>query len=126
MESVVDTVSTGLDSPVEVILDDGDIGPSAGSAAFGGDGGDDKLDIGGVNRPELSSPSRRARRSPVERLKVKGRDRSGEESLLVPEVRAAGDCARAATGVASPSVFVVPPASSTCSIAFANESHDSL
>jgi hypothetical protein len=93
IESVVDTVFTGLESPVdavEAMLDMGDKGSgsgsvgSAGSVGAAGEGGEDRLDEGGVSNPDPSAPSNSACRSPVDRLKANGRDRSGEDSLLVP------------------------------------------
>ena len=78
IESVVDTVLTGLESPVdavEAMLDMGDSGSVSASGSVGiagrigtaGEGGEDRLDAGGVSRPDPSSPSRSACRSPVER-----------------------------------------------------------
>jgi hypothetical protein len=122
-ESFVETVLTGLDSPVDVMLSDGDIS-GFGSAETPGDGGDEMVEAEGDRVPEWS-PSSNARRSPVERLNVIRDDRSGEDSpLLSALIR--GDFEPLALGVESPSVEVcgvLGPSSRFC-MARVNESHD--
>lgn len=107
-KSVIDSLVevTGLEFSVEVAdvtLDkDGDMGGSEESMGRLGDGGEDRLDGGGVSKPVVSSASSNARRSPVDRLKDNGL-RSGDDSPLEP-ARRTGDCDPAAMGVVSPSV----------------------
>jgi hypothetical protein len=88
----------GDDSPVDVADGEGDM--SSPSRAAAGEGGEDKLDEGGVIRSASSVTS--DRRSPVDRFMVSGLC-SGDASTWVSTM---GDLEPWATGVVSPSVDI--------------------
>ena len=125
--------ATGDESLVDTVDDEdalGDIG-TKGRFIAGGKTGLERSDEEGVNKPESSLPSTRARRLGIERFLVRGRA-SGDESLLLsvtfgdlePATGVTSPFPDSASGVRSLSSCsrVAPPAV----MAWANEYHESV